>query len=267
MGLGRRPVVNEAADRSLLGLRVARSRPPPTDLWSRHARRPHRFARTHRHGAAPPPSRPTATRSTALTRGASPARRGGHRHVGSRGRNDRHRRPLTGSTPWSTSPARASRRTAGPPSRRTASATAGSKATSLLAHTLAELDDGPRCSSVGSAIGYYGSHRGDEVLTRRAAAGHDFLAAVCGRGRPPPSAAEQPGVRSATIRTGIVLSGEGRGARPSSCSRSSSVSVGPSGVGDGGVAGSASTDEVGGDPLPARPPRVAGRSTSPRRTR
>jgi len=86
------------------------------------------------------------------------------------------------------------------------------KATSLLAHTLAELDDGPKVLVSGSAIGYYGD-RGDEVLTEQSAPGDDFLASIC----VPWEAAAQPaadaGIRVATIRTGIVLSTDG-GALP-----------------------------------------------------
>jgi hypothetical protein len=83
------------------------------------------------------------------------------------------------------------------------------KATSLLAHTLAELDDGPGVLVSGSAIGYYGSHRGDELLDEASSEGPDFLAAVCGLWEDATRPAADAGVRVATIRSGIVLSGKG----------------------------------------------------------
>ncbi len=43
--------------------------------------------------------------------------------------------------------------------------------TRLLAETLAAMDDGPRVLVNGSAIGYYGNDRGDEVLTEESASG------------------------------------------------------------------------------------------------
>ena len=83
------------------------------------------------------------------------------------------------------------------------------KATSLLAHTLAELDGGPKVLVSASAIGYYGSDRGDEVLDESSTEGHDFLAAVCGLWEDATRPAADAGVRVATIRSGIVLTGRG----------------------------------------------------------
>jgi uncharacterized protein (TIGR01777 family) len=55
-----------------------------------------------------------------------------------------------------------------------------------------------------SAIGYYGS-RGDEVLTEKSAAGHDFLATVGVEWEREALRAEEFGVRVVTPRIGVVL--------------------------------------------------------------
>lgn len=59
-----------------------------------------------------------------------------------------------------------------------------------------------------SAIGYYGD-RGEEVLTESAEAGSDFLADVCRRWEEAAYEAQSLGLRVATVRTGIVLAGNG----------------------------------------------------------
>jgi uncharacterized protein (TIGR01777 family) len=69
---------------------------------------------------------------------------------------------------------------------------------------------GIRASSVktlvcASATGFYGS-RGDEVLTEDSAPGNDFLAEVC---RGWETEAAKSGVRTVTVRIGIVLGSEG----------------------------------------------------------
>lgn len=80
--------------------------------------------------------------------------------------------------------------------------------TSLLARTLAELDDGPRVLVQGSAVGWY-ADRGEEILDEAAPRGESFLAEVVadweGAARPASSA----GVRVALARTGIVLDRRG----------------------------------------------------------
>ncbi len=82
--------------------------------------------------------------------------------------------------------------------------------TTLLAETLAKLDDGPKVLVSGSAIGVYGD-RGDEVLTEDSAVGprSDFLADVVIAWESSTQAAETAGLRVCHARTGIVLSGEG----------------------------------------------------------
>jgi uncharacterized protein (TIGR01777 family) len=82
------------------------------------------------------------------------------------------------------------------------------RGTSLLAQTLAKLEKPPKVLVSGSAVGYYGD-RGDEVLTETSRPGNDFLAEVCTAWEGATAAAKEAGVRVATIRTGIVLSGRG----------------------------------------------------------
>ena len=62
----------------------------------------------------------------------------------------------------------------------------------------------------GSAIGYYGS-RADEVLTEQSAAGDndEFQVALCQNWELSAIRAEQSGVRTCLIRTGVVLGNEG----------------------------------------------------------
>ena len=80
--------------------------------------------------------------------------------------------------------------------------------TQNLAAALARADAKPRVFVVGSAIGYYGN-RGDELLKEGSAPGKDFLAEVCQQWEEAADAATQAGIRTAHIRTGLVLSKEG----------------------------------------------------------
>ncbi len=59
-----------------------------------------------------------------------------------------------------------------------------------------------------SAVGYYGD-RGDEVLSERSAAGHDFLAGVVARGEEATEPAIEAGLPVACARTGLVMSPDG----------------------------------------------------------
>ena len=63
----------------------------------------------------------------------------------------------------------------------------------------------PQALVCASATGYYGS-RGDEELTEESAPGTDFLAGVCREWEREASAA---GIRTASVRIGIVLGAEG----------------------------------------------------------
>ena len=63
----------------------------------------------------------------------------------------------------------------------------------------------PAVLVAGSAVGIYGS-RGDELLSEESAPGDDFLARLCVDWE---AAAQGAGVRTVTLRTGVVLAREG----------------------------------------------------------
>jgi uncharacterized protein (TIGR01777 family) len=77
-----------------------------------------------------------------------------------------------------------------------------------LASALARAEEKPKVFICGSAIGYYGN-RGDEVLREESAPGTGFLAEVCREWEEAAAPAAQAGIRTANIRTGIVLSAKG----------------------------------------------------------
>lgn len=83
-----------------------------------------------------------------------------------------------------------------------------SKGTELLCRALAGLEQRPSVLVSGSAIGYYGD-RGDEVLTESSVPGTDFLAGVCLDWEAPTQLARAAGIRTAVLRTGIVLDARG----------------------------------------------------------
>jgi len=80
--------------------------------------------------------------------------------------------------------------------------------TRLLAETLARLTPRPRALVSASATGYYGD-RGDEVLTEESASGKNFVAEVCREWESATEPAGAAGIRTVSLRFGIVLSGEG----------------------------------------------------------
>ncbi len=82
------------------------------------------------------------------------------------------------------------------------------KSTQLLATTMASLDAKPSVFLSGSAIGIYGV-RGDEHLDENATLGDGFLADVCKQWEAAAAPAQQAGIRTVFLRTGIVLSKEG----------------------------------------------------------
>jgi uncharacterized protein len=82
------------------------------------------------------------------------------------------------------------------------------KSTTLLATTLADLDQKPAVLLSGSAIGWYGS-RGDEVLDETSTKGSNFLTDLCVQWEAGTAPAESAGIRVAHLRTGIVLSPKG----------------------------------------------------------
>src|SRR6202167_2583640 len=77
-----------------------------------------------------------------------------------------------------------------------------------LAQALARAEEKPRVFICGSAIGYYGN-RGEELLSEESAPGTGFLAEVCQEWEEATTPAVQADIRTAHIRTGIVLSPKG----------------------------------------------------------
>jgi uncharacterized protein (TIGR01777 family) len=80
--------------------------------------------------------------------------------------------------------------------------------TSNLASALAQAEEKPKVFICGSAIGYYGN-RGDEVLREESPPGSGFLAEVCQEWEEATTPAVQADIRTAHIRTGVVLSPKG----------------------------------------------------------
>ena len=82
------------------------------------------------------------------------------------------------------------------------------KGTAAIAGAIATAGVKPSVFLSGSAIGIYGA-RGDEVLGEDASHGTGFLADVCEQWEAATAPAEQAGVRTVHLRTGIVLSKDG----------------------------------------------------------
>ena len=80
--------------------------------------------------------------------------------------------------------------------------------TTLLATTLAGLQNPPKILLSGSATGYYGE-RGDEILTEESSKGEGFLSDVVEAWESSAKPAVDAGIRTAFLRTGIVLSPDG----------------------------------------------------------
>jgi uncharacterized protein (TIGR01777 family) len=80
--------------------------------------------------------------------------------------------------------------------------------TTVLAEALAGLDRKPAVLLSGSAIGWYGD-RGDEVLTETSAPGSGFLTEVCLAWEAAAAPAADVGIRTAFLRTGLVLDRSG----------------------------------------------------------
>jgi uncharacterized protein (TIGR01777 family) len=77
-----------------------------------------------------------------------------------------------------------------------------------LAQALARTKYRPRVFVCSSAIGYYGD-RGDEVLREESAPGQGFLPDVCREWEAATQVATDAGIRTAQIRTGVVMSPKG----------------------------------------------------------
>jgi uncharacterized protein (TIGR01777 family) len=73
---------------------------------------------------------------------------------------------------------------------------------------ISRLNDKPKVFVAASAIGYYGE-RGDEELTESSAPGTGFLPDVCKEWEAESRRAEDAGIRTVILRTGIVLSKDG----------------------------------------------------------
>ena len=81
--------------------------------------------------------------------------------------------------------------------------------TATLARAIAALSPRPKVLINGSAIGYYGADRGDEVLTERSRPGMDFLAHTAMAWEGATAAAVRAGIRVVISRTGVVLGRRG----------------------------------------------------------
>ena len=82
------------------------------------------------------------------------------------------------------------------------------KSTKLLTDAIVSLDKKPESFILASAIGWYGD-RGNEELTETSEIGQGFLPDVCREWESAASAAEEAGVRTIFLRTGIVLAATG----------------------------------------------------------
>ncbi|WP_026917297.1 TIGR01777 family oxidoreductase [Gordonia shandongensis] len=78
--------------------------------------------------------------------------------------------------------------------------------TRLLAQAAANATDGPAVFACASAVGVYGHDRPGELLGETASAGDDFLAGVVADWEEATEPAHRAGLRTATVRTGIVQS-------------------------------------------------------------
>jgi len=82
--------------------------------------------------------------------------------------------------------------------------------TALLARTLSALQRPPHVFVSASAIGVYGAHRGDAVLTEDdPGRDDDFPAAVCHRWEAATEPASETGIRVVHLRSGLVLAAQG----------------------------------------------------------
>ena len=77
-----------------------------------------------------------------------------------------------------------------------------------LVETFSKLANKPKVFVSASAIGFYGD-RADEILTETSAVGDTFLAKTCQEWETEARRAEDSGIRTALLRTGVVLSKKG----------------------------------------------------------
>ena len=81
--------------------------------------------------------------------------------------------------------------------------------TRLLADALARRTHPPRVLVCASAVGFYGSRRGDETLHEGSSAGSDFLAGVVREWEEASGPAARADIRVVNLRFGVVLSARG----------------------------------------------------------
>jgi uncharacterized protein len=77
-----------------------------------------------------------------------------------------------------------------------------------LTRALAQAANKPKIFVCASAIGYYGN-RGDEILREDSAPGAGFLPEVCRQWEAAAKTAFDAGIRTVSLRTGVVLSAKG----------------------------------------------------------
>lgn len=80
--------------------------------------------------------------------------------------------------------------------------------TRSVVDALSRLKKRPKTFISGSAIGFYGD-RDDEILSESSGAGDNFLAQTCREWEAESRRAEDAGIRTVLLRTGIVLSKDG----------------------------------------------------------
>jgi uncharacterized protein len=80
--------------------------------------------------------------------------------------------------------------------------------TAALAEAVASLSDGPRVFVSGSAIGYYGE-TGDRAVDEQAPPGDGFLPSLCVEWEDAAAPAQEAGVRTVFVRTGLVVARAG----------------------------------------------------------
>jgi uncharacterized protein (TIGR01777 family) len=83
------------------------------------------------------------------------------------------------------------------------------RGTTALAEALAAMPAKPNVLVSGSAVGYYGAHRGDDLLDEASAPGTDFLAETARDWERATGAASNAGIRVVLMRTGLVLGNDG----------------------------------------------------------
>lgn len=77
-----------------------------------------------------------------------------------------------------------------------------------VVNAISKLKNKPKVFVASSAIGFYGE-RGDDEVTESSAAGDNFLAGVCKEWEAESRRAEDAGIRTVLLRTGIVLAKDG----------------------------------------------------------